>query len=155
MNINKLSSNFGKQANVSRVSFSISLRLSKKVLEKSEFYKGNVNSSPIAIQNSQLYAQVSKSCIKDIMKIKENFPNLSTKKIKKVYKILNELKKDKLKLNITTKELLRKQVIVLMSSVNLERFMILSNKYISNINRALKISSQMSWLTLSKLTTMN
>ena len=56
--------------------------------------------------------------MKDIMKIKENFPNLSTKKIKKVHKILIELKKDKLKLNITTKKLLIKQVIILMSLVN-------------------------------------
>lgn len=79
--------------------------------------------------------------MKDIMKIKENFPNLSTKKIKKVHKILIELKKDKLKLNITTKKLLIKQVIILMSLVNSERFMVLSNKHISNINRALKISS--------------
>jgi len=55
MNINKKSSNFGKQANISRVSSSISLRLSKKILEKSGFYKGNVNSSFIVIQNSQLY----------------------------------------------------------------------------------------------------
>ena len=129
MNINKKSSNFGKQANVSRVSFSIPLRLSKKVLEKSEFYKGNVNSSSVTIQNSQLYAQVSKSYIKNIVKIKKNFPNLLTKKIKEVHKILNKLKKDKLELNIITKELLRKQVIVLMSSVDSERFIVSTNIY--------------------------
>lgn len=39
---------------------------------------------------------------------------------------------------MTTKRLLRKQVIILMSLVNSERFMVLSNKYISNINRTLK-----------------
>jgi len=36
------------------------------------------------------------------------------------------------------KRLLRKQVIILMSLVNSERFMVLSNKHISNINRTLK-----------------
>ena len=39
---------------------------------------------------------------------------------------------------MTIKRLLRKQVIILMSLVNSERFMVLSNKHISNINRTLK-----------------
>jgi len=72
------------------------------------------------------------------VKIKENFPNLSAKKIVKVHKVLNKPKKEKPKLNMTTKGLSRKQVIILMSSVNSERFMVLSNKHVSNINRALK-----------------
>ena len=37
-----------------------------------------------------------------------------------------------------TKSLSRKQIIVLISSNNLEKFMILFNKYVANINRALK-----------------
>ena len=39
---------------------------------------------------------------------------------------------------MTIKRLLRKQVIILISLVNSERFMVLSNKHISNINRTLK-----------------
>jgi len=40
------------------------------------------------------------------MKIKENFLNLSAKKIKEVQKIINGMKKKKPKLNMTTKNLL-------------------------------------------------
>jgi len=134
-NINKESLNSNKQVNISRVPSSITLRLNKKVLEKSKFYKHNVNSSPTATQNGWSYAQAFKSYIKNIMKIKGNIPNLSTKKIEKVHKILNKPKKDKSKLNMTIKRLLRKQVIVLMSLVNSERFIVLYNKHVSNINR--------------------
>ena len=37
-----------------------------------------------------------------------------------------------------TKRLSRKQIIVLISSNNLEKFIVLSNKHVANINRALK-----------------
>ena len=37
-----------------------------------------------------------------------------------------------------TKRLSRKQIIVLISLNNLEKFMVLSNKHVANINRALK-----------------
>ena len=36
------------------------------------------------------------------------------------------------------KDLSRKQIIILISLSNLEKFIVLSNKYITNINRALK-----------------
>jgi len=39
--------------------------------------------------------------------MKENFPNLSTKKIEEIQKVINKLKKDKPRFNITTKGLLR------------------------------------------------
>ena len=52
--------------------------------------------------------------------------------------MLNEPKKDKPRLNIITKDLLRKQIIVLMSLGNSSKFMVLSNKHVSNINKALK-----------------
>jgi len=49
------------------------------------------------------------------MKIKNNFLNLSFKKIKKVQKIINKLKMSKLRINITTKGPSERQVLVLMS----------------------------------------
>ena len=52
--------------------------------------------------------------------------------------MLNEPKKDKPRLNIITKDLLRKQIIVLISLGNSSKFMVLSNKHVSNINKALK-----------------
>jgi len=72
------------------------------------------------------------------MKIKENFLNLSAKKIKEVQKVINNTKKEKPKLNIITKGPLRKQIIILMSSTNSERFIVILSKHIANINRVLK-----------------
>jgi len=72
------------------------------------------------------------------MKIKENFLNLFAKKIEEVYKVLNNTKKKKPKLNMTNKGSLRKQVIIPMSSTNSEKFIAILNKYVANINSALK-----------------
>jgi len=55
-----------------------------------------------------------------------------------VYKILNNSKKNKPKLNITTKSSFRKQVIILMSLLNANRSMTKSNQHVININRLLK-----------------
>jgi len=54
------------------------------------------------------------------------------------YKVINELRKEKPTINMTSKELLRRQVLVSMSPSNLTKFMILSYKHVENINRALK-----------------
>jgi len=89
-------------------------------------------------QKGQLYTQISLFNIKEILKIKEKFLGLLSKKIKEVYKTINELRKNKPKLNIISKEPLRKQVLISISSTNVSKFIILSRKYITNINRALK-----------------
>ena len=135
---NKETSNPGEQAIIFRIPPPIPPRLSKKVLEKSKFYKKIMNSSSTTPQTNQLYAQASKSNIKNIIKIKENFLNLSAKKVEEIYKVFNKPKKKKPRLNMIIEEPLRKQVIVTMSLVNLERFIVLSNKHVSNINRSLK-----------------
>jgi len=67
-----------------------------------------MNSSSTTPQTNQLYAQVSKSNIKNIIKIKENFLNLLAKKVEEVYKVFNKPKKKKPRLNMITKEPLRK-----------------------------------------------
>lgn len=140
---NKKSTNPEKKANISRIPSSIPPRLSKKVLEKSKFYKGKgkTSESQNNIQNRCSYAQVFKSNIKYIVEIKDNFPNLSAKKIKEVYKVLNEPKKDKPRLNITIKGLSGRQVLVPMSLNNSEKFIMLSShqglskiRYGSNID---------------------
>jgi len=46
--------------------------------------------------------------------------------------------KDKPRLNITTKDLSRKQIIIPIGTSNVERVMTQSNVYITNINRLLK-----------------
>ena len=130
----------GKKVNISRIPSSISLRPSKKVLEKYKFYKGNnkIIDNQANTQSSHSYVQTSKINIKDIMKIKDNFLNLSVRKIKKVHKVLNMPKNEKSRLNIMTKSPWRRQVLVLMSLANLQKFMIMSSKHVVNINRVLK-----------------
>ena len=78
------------------------------------------------------------SNIKDIVKIKKDFPNFSAKKIEEIYKVLSKPKKDKPRLNMIAKGLLKKQVLVPMSFNSLEKFIILFSKHITNINKVLK-----------------
>ena len=61
-----------------------------------------------------------------------------SKRLKKSNKVLNNTKKKKPKLNMTNKGFLRKQVIIPMSSTNLEKFIAILNKYVANINSTLK-----------------
>ena len=75
---------------------------------------------------------------KEYYKDQGQLPKPLYKKIKEVHKVLNETKKNKPRLNMMTKRLSRKQIIVLISSNNLEKFIVLSNKHVANINRALK-----------------
>jgi len=73
-----------------------------------------------------------------VLKIKENFPNLQAKKIKNIQKIINNNGKIKLRLHMTTKELLRKYIIVPISNNNKNGFMFDSSTHIENINSTLK-----------------
>ena len=81
------------------------------------------------------------SNIKEIIKIKENFPSLLSKTIKEVYKVINKLRKEKPRINMTFKRPSRRQVLVSMSLSNLMKFIVLSCKHIVNINRILKTLS--------------
>jgi len=72
------------------------------------------------------------------LKLKEIFPNLSSKKIEDIYKTINDSKKIKPKINMITKNLFRKQIIISMSSANISKLISISGKHITNINRALK-----------------
>ena len=69
---------------------------------------------------------------------KINFLNLSANKIKNIHNTINSSGKIKLRINITTKELSRKQIIISMSNNNKLKFITLSNSHIANLNRALK-----------------
>lgn len=132
----------GKQANVSRIFSPISPRLSRIVLKNFKFYKFKItffssSFNPFFFHSRCLYAQVSKNNIKDIVKIKKIFFNLSAKKIKDIHKVLNDNKKEKPKINMITKGSLEKQIIIPISFTNSHRFMALSNKHITNIKNAL------------------
>jgi len=65
------------------------------------------------------YVQTSSATtMREVLKIKETFSNLQTKKNKKIQKIINDKDKPKLKFNMMIKSLSRKQIIVSMSNEN-------------------------------------
>jgi len=109
--------NPGKCAKISRIPSPVLSKLSKEVLSKSKIFNKK-DKKPVKNSNTkkgQLYVQASLSNIKEILKIKENFLSLSTKKIEEIYKIINKPRKNKPKFNMTTKRSLRKQILVSMS----------------------------------------
>ena len=94
---NKESFKLTKKVKISKISPSISLKLSKKVLEKCKFYKKRVKQAKVSkVLKKCSYTQASKSTINNIIKIKENFLNFLAKKIEEVYKVFNKPKKDKI-----------------------------------------------------------
>ena len=76
--------------------------------------------------------------VKEVLKIKENFPNLSSKKIVEIHKTINNLNKTKPYINITTKRPLQRQIIVLMKNGNISKVTLSVDNYILNINKNLK-----------------
>ena len=84
------------------------------------------------------YTQASSANIWDILKLKENFPKLSNKKIEEIHKTVNNSNVLKPKLNMMTKDPSYKQIIVPISSNNIKIFMVTSNNYVTNINWSLK-----------------
>ena len=88
---------------------------------------------------NRLYAQTSKDNIKEIIKNKDAFSKLSFKNIIEIHNVTNNIRlKNKPKLNITTKSLSKKQIIILMSTNNSEEVILKVNEHILNINRLLK-----------------
>jgi len=88
--------------------FQLLPRPSKEVLVKSKFHGKNTPSKiKKVVETSKLsYAQISLKNIDTILKIKENLPELSHKKIKQINKsIFNILDKPKPRINMTTKGL--------------------------------------------------
>jgi len=64
----------GKQASIFKILPPISPRPSKNILAKSKYYKKHQSTDSNSNFNKLSYAQVSKSNIKNIIKIKEVFP---------------------------------------------------------------------------------
>jgi len=122
-----------------RLSSPILAKLSKEVNEILKYFKRN-NQTNEKKDQIKSYAQVLTSLknTREVLKIKETFSNLQAKKFEDIQKIINGEDKSKLRIHITTKEPLRKQVIVLMSNDNKVKFMEDSSTHIININRVLK-----------------
>ena len=116
-------------------------RLSKEVLTKSKFHRKNTPSknNKAAEFGKSLYAQVSFKNIGNILKIKENFSKLSNKKIKKINKsIYGKMDKSKPRINITTRGLSYKYIIIPMSMDNANKFMSASSEHVFNFNWSLR-----------------
>jgi len=88
------------------------------------------------IKNKKLYIQALKTSIEDIICIKEVFPTVLSKKIIEI-NIINKSGLVKLKVNMTTKELLRKQVFIPMSKNNAKFIRSNTSSYIKSINKSL------------------
>jgi len=86
------------------------------------------------------YIQASKigSNTESVLKIKEAFPTLKTKNIDNIQHMIKGNSKPKPQMNMTTKDLFRKQVIIPMNNVNKENFIEENSAHITNMNRALK-----------------
>jgi len=98
--------------------------------------KSYANATSLSNQHS---LSVPKNIVKEMLKIKETFPNLPNKKIEQVQKVINgSNNKIKLRITMTTKSLSQKQVIIPMSNDITKEFIKDSNSHVANINHALK-----------------
>ena len=93
----------------------------------------------------KLYIQASKSnisCnIEDVFWVKKAFPSLSADEVGKMLKVKNSGKGNrKPKINMMTRGLLRKEVIISMAKTNAELIINLAHIHISNVNKCLKFS---------------
>ena len=119
----------------------LSPRPSKKVLAKSKFHEKNTPSKnkKAAKFGKPSYTQVSSKNIGNILKIKGNFPELSNKKIEEINKfIFDKTDKPKPRINMMARGPSCKQIIILMSMDNINKFMLASSKHVSNFNQSLK-----------------
>ena len=125
-----------KLATVSVLSLPIPAKSYKEVVKISKIFKKNS-----ATKEKKSYTQVSSqntNTARETLKIKKAFLNLQNRKIENIQKIISGKEKPKPCINITTKELSQKQVIVSMNSDNANNFIKDSSSHVTNINRALK-----------------
>ena len=104
-------------------------------------YHGKTHQNPHKKSNRKegyICAQTSSGSVKEILKIKDNFPNLLFKKIEDIYKVINGIGKLKPYIKMTTKNSSHKQIIVFMDSKNIRKFMASSGDHIDNLNYTLK-----------------
>jgi len=95
------------------------------------------NTSKSYMQASkQSNVQISRSTNNtlEVIKIKDTFPMLNAQKIDQIQKIISDSPKPKPHIQMTTKDLFRKQVIISMSSDNISKFMKNSLLHVASIN---------------------
>jgi len=126
---------------ISSISPPIPAKSQKEVNKLLKYFKKNTN-----LQQKKSYANTTsptkpssspapKNLIKKMLKIKETLLNLLNKKIKQVQKVINSSNnKFKLRITMTTKSSLRKQVIIPINNDITKKFIKDSSSHIININ---------------------
>jgi len=124
---------------IKRFSSPIPTKSQKKVNQISKYFQ-NIKLAPTGKLAPKSYTHVSTTAsnTKQNIKIKDTFLFLGTKKINQIQNIIKGSFKLKPWIQITTKELSRKQVIILINGDNIAKFMKESLSHIVNINRMLK-----------------
>jgi len=112
---------------------------SKREVNVISKYFQNSKSSDEAKKPALSYAQTSRSTANtlEVLKIKEAIPALNAKKIDQINNIVKDNPKPKPRIQITTKGPSKKQVIIPMSSDNVNVFMKNLSLHVTNINRQL------------------
>jgi len=136
--VNKKGNDPDKSSYVSRLLPPILAKFPKEVNELSKYFKKNPSPAP-----KKLYVQVlsrlnTSNIVREILKIKDTFPNLQNKKIEQVQKLISGDHKPKPCINMTTKGPSHKQVIVPMNTDNTRKYMKDTSTHVININKALK-----------------
>ena len=109
--------------------------------------KDNKNKTSKTPNIKKSYTQISKanisSNINNILHVKEAFPELSANKVGKIIKAKNGIERQmKPKINMTTRGLFRKQIIISIAKSNTKLIINSANIHISNVNKCLnKIKS--------------
>jgi len=140
VNIGSFSGKYkGKAVKIVKLSPPIPVHPPKEVLEKSKFFgKGKKSTTATSSNSRKSYVQATSSNVSDILKLKENYPNLPVEKIENIHKVINDMDKTKPCIKMTTKELSQKQVIVSISKTNVNKIIVSLLDHVTNINRALK-----------------
>jgi len=100
--------------------------------------KLNISKLTDPINNKKSYTQASYTSVEDIIHIKDVFPTALPKKIIEINNIINKSGSVKLKVNMTIKELSRKQVFIFMSKDNAKVIGSNASSYIMFINSSLQ-----------------
>ena len=126
-------------ASIKRLPPPIPAKSLKEVNTISKFFK-NGKMDNCSLSKTKSYAQASKqnASMSDVIKIKETFPSMGVKEIDQINNIIKESPKPKPRIQITTKGLSRKQVIIPMSNDNIEKFMKNSSIHVANLNRNIR-----------------
>jgi len=82
-------------------------------LEKPRFFKKDNTIKEITKLKTKQLSQALMPNVSEILKLKENFPNLLAKKIENIYKIINDSGKMKPKINMITEGSSRKKILFL------------------------------------------